>query len=1789
MAYFFSLPSVSRLLVTMRDRRNACRVFSLVIPLLCSMAYMHPVWGVPVEINSGNPAFPFPQFLPYAHASDTLQNLGTRNPVGVVHAEMEKSIREAYQIMMNRAMYPGGGVGGIKYVLFQSSPSCSEGTGYAMLAAAMMADKTTFDGLWLYAHDFAMNKVVRYSDGKSSPAYIYSALPGWTNISGGNSAADGDFDMALALLIAYKNWGDLMGINDSRGIPISYKRDCIEFLKGLTDSLPFVNTGGINVITGDIGLDGYFKGGDTWVELTGWASDIGRSHFLKPPNFAGPAPQHIDYTAPGYFNEFAAFLTNENQPAYTWNISQFKRAEASSDWLIGKFYQQSEKTIPHAGWVALTNDTTPVFSEFDAGEDFRCAWRTIINHLWHGASPTKWDPVNHSVVQGANTYEKDMALRYGRFLWDNHQAPWNNPCVTGVSGDYWGPEVLKWRYSHEGVPLGSFYLNWIHGVGAPAAVSSQNFPLMAAMYRYCEIEWDVELPGDRYLTSKPAYYHGFFRLLGMCIFTGNHQAPSQMKAAANMKVYLDVNRTYAFENDTIAYTIDYRNFGSIDGQNVVIKDALNRDFVFVSCTGGGVYNAGSHTVQWTIGTVPGFKTATGIAPTKGSVQLRVVIPKATQKRYQNRVEISCSNGAGWVSNDYANRVSPVVKMNGVDIASRALVIGKSVSRSPVNPGMTVTVSTTFENSAKSGWINGGRPGVRFAYAHEGTPAVGPVHRMIVKLFSDAEEPYIDYGNYRVSYYLYDAGRSGLDGSPGVTNGWHIAPVVVEGLELDKIRMLHEAIPAGQDSRGKWNQRLVVQFSDPTDPQRPDTNWATMATITRHLENYYGLINRVHRGCAVPLRLVWDINATGYANVTWSDDWSFNPGAAGTMSGNGIAVSPEFTDPNPDNPGVAVTTLNPKFCSTTTAVVDNILIEEWDGYTWRRVFGNGPLPGRDVDNVTVRDTIPAGLTFKAMSPESPLGIAPVRNGNVLTWTIPKFMVGQKGVLTYTVTVDPPLSQKNTTIKTRSWISSPKESPVSAEAVLLVTLDPLPPQPPTPTSMHKNADKKGYRSKDTIAYTISYRQTQGSMVTTAPAGEWRTTQGTGKLSIDNAGAISYDVRDIQMVHKYSYGTNGTLGGTITPASYMVFGLVMRQNQGNYVEIRFKQEAADLKVQFFNTKVQVGVDNRATYAGFPASFNYKIKLDRDTLRLWIGDTAAVLPSLIQTGVDVRIGWAGVMSGNDLGAKVSGWKSHLDAAFNVSIRDTLPWGIRYLNGSGSIVSGARAGTVLTPQLAGTVIAWPVVSDTAALIANDSLVVFWRGVVDTSKTNLIVNTVYADLMGYPPDSIGAQARSVFGDSIPPDTIIIPPDTIIIPPDTGTVQVSANPAGSIFSRSVIVTLTASRPGAAIWYTFNGLEPDSGSLSSRRYTGPIAFDTTTTLKAIAYAPRCLPSEVITQTYERLRTVPVKGALFFDNNGDGLADGIKVLLQTVPVAPNMPVIRKFTDLITVTGAPPVDSLVFAGDTMTIRFSGAGSMPAPNALLTVTEPILPSATYTNAHGYLAGGSSPVTDGVAPVIASAVYRPNALLNSTRGQGDTLIVAFNEYAQLTDSISPLIPFIVSGAGGSYTFSLQYLGRVENNGMVFLVLEIGGENPVPLPNNGDLIRILPGRIVDGAGTIQTNPSNKQAALQLVQPEYRISIKIGPNPFNAGTRVAMVIETVPAVQSALRTLRPTVCLFDYLGNQVLKETNASLDARRGNFRFEWDGRSSDGRIVGSGSYLAVIVTRSASGQKVVNKQMVGFYR
>ena len=157
------------------ERSNLMRLlffFLLIFP--CSLFAQSWIPLDSVYINSGNPKFPFPQFLPYQNGA--LGNLSTHSGVGVTHAEMEQTIRDAYRIAMNRASKPGGGVSGISYVYFNSDCHCTEGDGYAMLAAAAMADKTTFDGLWLYVHDTFMHNVKRYSDCQTNCLITYMAI-----------------------------------------------------------------------------------------------------------------------------------------------------------------------------------------------------------------------------------------------------------------------------------------------------------------------------------------------------------------------------------------------------------------------------------------------------------------------------------------------------------------------------------------------------------------------------------------------------------------------------------------------------------------------------------------------------------------------------------------------------------------------------------------------------------------------------------------------------------------------------------------------------------------------------------------------------------------------------------------------------------------------------------------------------------------------------------------------------------------------------------------------------------------------------------------------------------------------------------------------------------------------------------------------------------------------------------------------------------------------------------------------------------------------------------------------------------------------------------------------------------------------------------------------------------------------------------------------------------------------------------------------------------------------------
>jgi len=61
-------------------------------------------------------------------------------------------------------------------------------------------------------------------------------------------------------------------------------------------------------------------------------------------------------------------------------------------------------------------------------------------------------------------------------------------------------------------------------------------------------------------------------------------------------------------NTQVTYTVSYGNAGLAAASNVVIVETLPANLSFVSATGGGVYNAGTGTVTWTLGTIPAQTT-----------------------------------------------------------------------------------------------------------------------------------------------------------------------------------------------------------------------------------------------------------------------------------------------------------------------------------------------------------------------------------------------------------------------------------------------------------------------------------------------------------------------------------------------------------------------------------------------------------------------------------------------------------------------------------------------------------------------------------------------------------------------------------------------------------------------------------------------------------------------------------------------------------------------------------------------------------------------------------------------------------------------------------------------------------------------------------------------------------------------------------------------------------------------------------------------------------------------------
>lgn len=1327
-------------------------IYGLILLFGFVTATLQTVSQIPENINSGDPAFPFPQFLDYGPG---LKTLADENAPGMTHAEMEQRMRDAWQMICNNvAPYPDANavVGGVQYLYPDPDApiqhcTCVEADGYYLMGAALMADKTFFDGYYMWAHDRAFQGTQRFIDGEyTTPNYAYAKglsgagiLGSSTDVYGGvsnNSATDGDVDVALALLMAYMQWGENSGIfiPSMGGKELNYKEEALNYIRAMVDTAIYpLALPEIKYTSGVVGFDGYLKGGDSQGELTPWTYSTGDG------TYQGMAPEvrqqnyYYDYSAPAWFHEFRLFLEQENDnPFY---INQYKRVEASCDWLMGLHYSKDERNIPYLGKVLYKGSETDF--DFDNyiidGEDFRSSWRTIMNYVWHGNPTYTWDPIAHQAVDGvSNTYEYDMAMRYAKFLKEPQSEPWNNPCRNiGDLADngilFKGPYTLMNGYNPDGTVQGSFPLNWIHGTGAASAVVGQDFELMGEMFRHCLIAWD----GEGYLDSRPTYFHEWFKLLGLLTLSGNFHAPQNMVPVANLKVYHDIDKTYGFTGDEVEFTVSFRNFGSLDAENTVVKFGIPEGFELISNDKGDVV---ADSIVWEVGTVPGYKTG-GLDITKDSMKIRLKIGPEASGRYCTSARIFCSNGSGWTSNEYPNNQTVVMERNCIDVVKRALRISKTADREEYNPGQDIKYKIVFENSSDAGWINGGRQGVRLAFAHRdfddpqnpGDPTAAPANELKFRLFHDASEPYIDYGNYRVSYFMNDPNIKCYQEEDGCTVGWGIQNTIAEGVDPALVTVFQEQIVPGEDEHGKWNQRIVLQFSE------------QQATITQHLQQYTGSPGMVHEGGLAPLRGVWRMFTSNYTNVDWTDDWSWEPTMGEDDSGIYFPIGDDYTDP--DNLGLPVDSWHKSSCLKTDEITQKVLVEEWDGYVWRRVFGNGPSPGRDVEDVVVTDTLPEGVTFKNFIKQTALGVEAtteeVDGRVVVKWTIPKMQINMKDSLLFTAVVGGSCPQDDEELVNRAWIQGATESAVFVEDTVTVTCE-LVTICPESTSVTKTSDKELYEVGETVTYSINYKQTQGSIAnpdldvpddwTVQMGSATNVTHADGKMTVTGE-------NDIIVTHDYSYGTN-TVGngieGTIQITGYSKSALAMRHTGGGIEDGIYAviMPAYPTSIDIYNGTTLV--ESYTIPDQTPASIDFQIQMTDDKLEMWLATTPASFsgaPSIVVTDLPVQAGWFGVARGKTFGessgmASLTSWKTHLDEAFDVVISDSIPDGI--INVDNITESGVLADGQIN---------WQLVSGKTSLPYGTEVTVEWEGEYDICDK--VTNVVYVNTRGIAHNKFG--------------------------------------------------------------------------------------------------------------------------------------------------------------------------------------------------------------------------------------------------------------------------------------------------------------------------------------------------------------------------------------------------------------------------------------------------------------------
>lgn len=316
-------------------------------------------------------------------------------------------------------------------------------------------------------------------------------------------------------------------------------------------------------------------------------------------------------------------------------------------------------------------------------------------------------------------------------------------------------------------------------------------------------------------------------------------------------------------------------------------------------------------------------------------------------------------------------------------------------------------------------------------------------------------------------------------------------------------------------------------------------------------------------------------------------------------------------------------------------------------------------------------------------------------------------------------------------------------------------------------------------------------------------------------------------------------------------------------------------------------------------------------------------------------------------------------------------------------------------------------------------------------------------------------------------------------------------------------------------------------------------------------------------------------YYDNNADGYVDSIFIAvngavtsedLNSLKNLIHLPVYRNFR----------VDSLKIV-DGGLAYYVKDGSSEIKTNVTSSDIIIIDNATLPNG-GIVTANIINIQDKVAPVLISGRLLSSAV-------GDSLQVVFSEPINVFISKSPILFSLPDGtiyhveleAGGSLTRETQYTSKVTSVQAGHAIAS----------NHFIWINSIAG-INDKSGNIQSNPKNRKVPLTVLETPYDIVPKIINNPFKPNDEIPEVVRKayeaigiIPPLHGMVIVVEPQekilrninlqgkLSVFDVVKNQIMKDIPGVFDKQTQKLYFIWEGKNSNGRKVGTGTYTAVI--------------------